>query len=617
MKHLLKAILCFILLFTVNSSRAQTSFYNIDTVQKIEMFFHEPDWEHILDSLKILDLGYLRADSVRINGSNFPNAGVKYKGNSSYDSAYVKNPFTIKLDKFVSQNYQGIKSIKLANCFDDPSMIREVLAYAVLGRYMHCSRSNFAEVWINGNRIGLYSNDEDITKPFVLSHFYSSNNTFIKCSPLYAAPAIKSNLKYIDTAAASYSNAYEMESSGSSDWKNLIALCDVVTNQPAKLDSMLDIDRVVWMLAFNNAIVNMDSYNGVFAQNYFLYKDATGHYNPIIWDLNMAFGGFNFAGAPGNSMGTMTFTDMAQLATTSHATHTDWPVINAVQNNATWKRMYMAHLRTIVKENFVSGYYDTLAARLQNTANAYVAADTHKFFTTADFLNGMTTDKTVNGRTVPGIKNLMAARIAFFNANAEYNLVAPQFLAVRSDDYAPDSGDVVTITAKVNGATTVSLGYRSDSTIKFAKLQMYDDGLHGDSLAGDFIYGASFTMQKKYAQYYVYAENNDAGKFAPERAEHEFYSLPGSQPVIVSASTVFAESVSDLTLYPNPVQDKLYLDWNGNEKAFITVTDMAGRVILQSDAATKEIHVAELPKGVYLLHAKTTKMNVVRKFEKL
>jgi spore coat protein CotH len=122
----------FILFFVMQHSIAQSNFYKIDSVQKIEIYFHESNWDGILDSLKALDAGYLKADSVKINGVNFANVGVKYKGNSSYSANQTKNPFTIKLDKYTSQNYQGYKSIKLANCYDDPSMIREVLAYQIL-----------------------------------------------------------------------------------------------------------------------------------------------------------------------------------------------------------------------------------------------------------------------------------------------------------------------------------------------------------------------------------------------------------------------------------------------------------------------------------------------------
>ena len=54
---------------------------------------------------------------------------------------------------------------------------------------------------------------------------------------------------------------------------------------------------------------------------------------------------------------------------------------------------------------------------------------------------------------------------------------------------------------------------------------MYDDGLHDDGAANDLTYGASFVMNALHAQYYIYAENSNAGQFSPERAAHEYYTL--------------------------------------------------------------------------------------------
>ncbi len=583
---------------------AQTTFYNVQAVQKIEIFFHQANWDYMLDTAKLGVEGYLKADSVRINGTKFPDVGVKYKGNSSYDSSFAKNPYTIKLDKYVSQNYQGIKSIKLANCYDDPSMIREVMSYSMLSNYMHCPRSNFTQVYVNHVYKGVYSNDEDVTKPFVLSHFYSSGNTFIKCSPLLASPANKANLKYVDTYTTSYASNYEMESSAASGWTDLIALCDSVTNKPSNIASVIDIDRAIWMLAFNNALVNLDSYSGVFAQNYFLYKDNTGHYNPIMWDMNMSLGGFNFSGSPGNGMGTMTLANMQQLVPDYHATHADWPLIKAIMGNAMYKRMYMAHFRTIVNEQFAEGYYETLASNLKATVSAAVLSDPNKFFSNTDFQNGMTADVTVNGRIVPGIKNLMSARVTFLQSNADFMLTAPTISTITCSNYSPSSGSVVQMSVTATNATAVYFAYRNDSTLKFSKTAMFDDGLHNDGAANDQVYGISFTMGSDYAQYYVYAENASAGLFSPARAEHEFYDLPGNAPVITRINEQ-AYPDPEVRVYPNPASDVVYVKPASMEK--IVVMNLIGESVYESEASgLHELNTASWSSGTYLVKCGST-----------
>ena len=54
---------------------------------------------------------------------------------------------------------------------------------------------------------------------------------------------------------------------------------------------------------------------------------------------------------------------------------------------------------------------------------------------------------------------------------------------------------------------------------------MLDDGKNSDGAAGDNVYGATLNMSGAEMQYYIYAENANAGIFSPERAEHEFYKL--------------------------------------------------------------------------------------------
>jgi len=522
----IKFALLFFFLFFLSEEflRAQT-LYDINTIQRIEIGFSQPNWDYQMDTAKYGSEGYILADWVMINGQEFDSVGVKYKGNSSYDSTYLKNPLHISLDEFRGQSYEGYSDIKLGNEYADPSMIREALAYSILQHYMDCPKSNFAELYINGNYIGLFSNDESISKKFCSDHFYSSQNTFIKCNPKITSAAFRSNLKYINADSSSYQVRYDLQSD--IGWNDLVALCDSMSNNPASFSSMVDADRVIWMLAFNNVLVNLDSYTGAFAQNHYVYKDNTGHYNPVVWDLNMAFGGFPFAGSQGVGMGTLDTTGMQTMSPLLHATESDWPLITSVLNNAMYKRMYIAHMRTITQEMFTGGSYVSDASALQNIVAASVLADSNNFFTYSDFQDGLTRDLLFGSHYVPGIVNLMTARVNYLDSTAEFQYVPPVISTVAVSDTLPDYLGTVAITAQVSNSNSnaVFLGYRYDKSEKFSRVLMYDDGLHNDGVSGDGNYGAGISISSAQVQYYVYAENNDAGIFSPQRAEHEFYSL--------------------------------------------------------------------------------------------
>ena len=130
-----KLLLFATLLLSANVLRAQDTFYDVDSIQQIEIFFSATNWDAILDA-NVASETYYEADMVIINGVSYTGVGVKYKGNSSYNPTRTKNPFHLKLDYIVNQNYQGYKDIKLGNGFSDASFIREVSSYSVLRNYM-------------------------------------------------------------------------------------------------------------------------------------------------------------------------------------------------------------------------------------------------------------------------------------------------------------------------------------------------------------------------------------------------------------------------------------------------------------------------------------------------
>lgn len=537
------------------------NFYDLNAIQKIEIQFSKTDWDYQLDLLKLGADKYLMADWVKINGVEYDSVGVKYKGNSSYDSSFKKNPIHIELNTYKDQSHQGYVDIKLGNSYSDPSMIREVLAYSILKNYMLSPNANFAEVYINGKYMGIYSNAESINKRFCADRFYSSDNTFMKCNPnITPGPTVKSNLKYISADSLVYKPYYEKKSKNG--WNDFVKLCDTISNFPNRVANVIDIDKAIWMLAFNNLLINLDSYNGAFAQNYYLYKDNNGLFNPIIWDLNMAFGGFPFAGSPGNGMGTLSIANMQQLSPFYHDTHTDWPLINAVMQNATYKKMYVAHLRTIVKDFFTNNEYVSLATQIQNLIESKVQSDSNKFYSYTQFKNGMNSNVNIGSYSVPGISTLMDARITYLKSTTEFTQTTPTISAITPIPAVPAYNAPVAITASVTNTKTdaVFLGYKFDETKKFEKLQLFDDGNHNDGAAGDNIYGASLTMTSANLYYYIYAENANAGMFSPERAEHEFYQLSIPTDTIKKGDLVVNEFLAD-----NKESDineyGLYTDW--------------------------------------------------------
>jgi hypothetical protein len=578
------------------TAQGQSTLYDINTVQNIEIFFSQPDWNHQLHVLKITTDGYLKSDSVRINGVTLPKAGVKYKGNSSYDSTWVKNPWTIGLDKFQNQNYQGYTSLKLSNMYQDPSLIREALSYNLIGNYMECSKSNFARVYVNGQYFGVYTNVEDVDKSFCARRFKSTkSNTFFKCNPTVTpTPILKSNLRYLGADSTLYPTVYELKSNVG--WGKLVELCSLTTNQGNKLDQYMDLDRWTWMLAFNQVFVNLDSYLGVFAQNYYLFKDNGGRYNPIFWDLNMSFGGFPFVGSSNSSLGTLSIQNQKQLPLTIHQTDAYWPVINAIHAHPRWKKMYEAHVRTIVKEVLETGWYETMANQMRATIQTAAEQDTNKFFSTEQYQNSLDQDISGGNYMIPGIRNLMTGRMNYLNGLPAISGTPPQFSNVQAT-WNSNSMEAQ-VTASVSGSedTAVYLNWRPWFNHSFRKLKMYDDGLHGDGAAGDQVFGASFNHDSAGAQLFLYAESSSQAAFFPARAEFEYLRLSS----LTSLESLESRSVQ---AWPNPGNGLLKIAPRQPNQSW-TIWNAQGQQLGEEKASDSgELDLRHLPKGMYQLRA--------------
>ena len=532
----------FIAVYVQNSMNAQQNLYDPAIIQKIEIEFSEPDWDYRLDTAKLGSDGYLMAKKVIINGLDFDSVGVKYKGNSSFDSTYKKCPFNISLDEFKDQSYSGYKTLKLANCYSDPSMIREVLSYSIVNNYMESPKANFAKVYINGKYIGIYSNVESINKSFCSSRFGSSKGEFFSCSPMVIpTPQTKSNLKYLEGKdSTSYFNSYELKSSFG--WNSLVTLCDSLSNNPKSFSSALNYETVLWMLAVNTALVNLDSYTGVFCQNYYLYRNSEKKWNVIPWDYNMSFGGFPYVGSSNTSMGALSIEKLYQLSPEIHSKDPYWPLINIVTNDATLKRKFYAHLKTIVNEMFVNGSYKQKAEELRNLIKQDVYEDNNKFYSNEQFDNSLSSQVNVGNYEVPGIEQLVSSRVTYLQTLPEITQSAPEYTIKPIP--APIVNAVVNVQIEIKENTSIvnaELYVRFGQYSSFNRIPMYDDGNHNDNEANDGIYGANFTMADNIAHYYVYCENNNAGAYLPERANKEYFTLKASAEPIAVGDIVINE----------------------------------------------------------------------------
>ncbi len=546
-------------------------FYDLEVVQTIEITFEESNWDALLDAQKNGAGDYILAQSVAINGVVLDSVGVKYKGNSSYSANQVKNPWHIELDTYKDHEYDGYTDIKLANGRNDPSFLRDVLNFQILRQYMDAPLSNYANLYVNGELIGLYTNTESISKKFAKSRFGSKDNAYFDCSPPGGAGPQTSdfpNLVYMGEDSVAYYDSYDMKSDDG--WAELIDLCDTLTNNIDDIENILDVDRALWMIAFDNVTVNLDSYIGAFAQNYYLYRSDFGQFFPIIWDMNESFGVFTRTGTS-DLRNTI---DKQQMDPLLHINEANYPLVSQLLNVPLYKRMYLAHYKTILLENFDNRNYYDLSLQHRATIDASVQADPNKFYTYNNFIDNLDSDVgdggggPGGGRTIPGITDLMDGRSDYLLGLNDFTQTEPSIADAVLSDSNPTVGDNLSITVSTTDASTAYLGHRSETIAPFTRIEMFDDGAHNDGAAGDGVFGVDILVTDLSTQYYIYAENSNAGIFSPRRAEYEYHTITAKNPTAVAGDLVINEFMASNDVTAADV-DGEFDDWielynNGN-----------------------------------------------------
>lgn len=517
--------------------------FDINYIHSFEIDFYDADWDHKLDSLATLNTGTgsgtgrILAD-VTINGIQYDSCGVRYKGNSSMDTTSNKNPFNIDLNYVIAgQEHQGKDKFKLANCFTDPSMIREALMYELSNQYMDCPRATFTKVFINGDYRGLYTNTESIDNEFLDEHYGSSDNAFFKCDPVsFEIFGDNSNLAYHADSMA-YDTLYDMKSLHG--LAELQAFTWELENNSSTIENHLDVDRALWFLALSSAFVHNDGYTA-FAHNFYVYKMDNNRWSIVLWDVNMSFGGLLWNGT---NLWPVGITELQEQDPFIHITPAGFrPLIAQLLSIPQYNRMYVSHYRTILEENVTNNYYMQRAQWWHDLIDPEVPNEPYPFYTYQNFVDNLTQDVGILFDMRPGIENLMSAREVYLYSLPEFQQNRPDISNIVTP-VTPAPFTTITVTAEITNANYAYLGYRDNEFDVFTKVEMFDDGAHNDGAAGDDVYGVDIPVTTFAVQYYIYAENATAGRFAPARAEYEFYLIEPEKGLVINELSAFNSTI--------------------------------------------------------------------------
>jgi spore coat protein CotH len=547
----------------VTGGNVTTGLYDEAVIDTIELVFPQANY------LTLLSGNYQSETPIPATliykGKSYDSVGVNYKGFTSYSmNSSQKKSFSIALDWVKgNQDINGYTALNLNCNFEDHSAMHEVLFNHVGRNYVPGLKSNYTYLKINGAPWALYANTQQLDGEFIKEWFQSNDG--IRWRALKPGTSAGgggmgggspfgtgfSSLNYLGADTTAYKAYYTLKKSGvDNPWDYLRDATNAIANMPASVqpDSLgyyVDVDKVLWFLAHEIAFGDDDGYVFKGGMDYFVYYEPeSGTLFPLEFDGNSAF--------------------WPQASTWSpfyRETDTKFALCNKLFKVPEFRQRYLAHLRTIVQDHMEPTQLHAQVDTYKNLIDNAVQNEPKKIYTYAQFTAGVTT-----------LKTWINSRYNFLKANAEVAQVAPVIESlVRSVngtvDLAPTDVQTVSVTSKVTATSGVSSVwlYFSDRLVgRFNRVEMFDDGAHGDGAATDGTFGASIPTFSagSYVRYYVEARANNTAKsvsFFPKGAEHDVFIYQVQFQTVAGEVVINEIMASNLTTAAD--ENQQYDDW--------------------------------------------------------
>lgn len=537
--------------------------------------------------------------TVELDGVVLDSVGTRYKGNSTFclpnETGNVKVPYNLDFNHWISgQSIMGYKKLKLANAWIDPTYCKEYLASRIYRKYLPTPEINLMELNTQGQYTGLYVNTESINKQFCQKHFGEDDGALFKCDGAgvfcdengEATDGGIPDLQFLGPDIESYQDSYTLKSD--EGWEALVDLIETLNLNPENLGDKLNIDRVLWAFAANAVVSNLDTYNGYYVHNYYLYQDEQGRFQMIPWDLDNAFVGAIMGYSYWNPNEVYHFDP---FFSTFDSAWDFRPLADFVFNHPQYRKQYLAHIRTILSESMDMLALEQEVGDMQALIESAASQDANSLFGMSQFSNNVQNAFWADWG-FGGILSTVEARVDFLSSHAEVDVLDPTIAAVQAANGVIEVG--------VASATTVELLWTNNMNgAEFEPIEMVDSGVQGDIQAGDGMYTAIIPVgANPEFLFYIRASNEEAMSLKPARAEYEYYIYDAAATSDVT--TMNANSGGQWTIAPNPARESFGLV-NCPLNSRILIRDMQGRLVKEDMWNGGAIDIGGWARGLYMV----------------
>jgi len=458
--------------------------YRDDVVPRVDIFvnpdtliwlYENPDSDLEFHAVFMFENGTIK-DTVE-------NIGFRLRGNTSRYSA--KKSFKVSFNTFESgRKYNGLEKMNLNGEHNDPTISRSKVCWDLLREFdVPAPRSNHVQLYINNNYHGLYISVEHVDEEFAESRFGNKDGNLYKC--LYPA-----DLKYLGTNPDLYKyqsgdrRAYDLmtnkEEDDYSDLANLIGIINntPINDLPCKLEAVFDVQDYLKIMAFDVFTANWDGY--IFNKNnFYLYHNTkTDMFEYVPYDPDNTFG-IDWFGVEWSQRDVYNWSSG------------DRPLYDRIMQVQKYRDQYSKYLKQIADYAGTASYFPYIYA-LRDKIYPFVANDPFYpmdyGYDITDFTNSF--DFGTGDHVPVGLTQYITARRSSLQNQLILNNTYPVLKYLNAHHSGVNQPVSFNVFAADDGTNlVVKLAYTINSVLPVNFQQMYDDGNHGDGLAGDNIYG--------------------------------------------------------------------------------------------------------------------------------
>jgi hypothetical protein len=220
---------------------------------------------------------------VTVDGLEFPNAGVRRKGSTTWQGLSDKPSIKVKLREFgPGPRLAGLERLTLNNMVSDPAQAREVIALRLWrGLDVTATRANWARLWIDEQPYGVYANIESLDDEWLQRRYDLYDGDLWEAND--DADFTKSGLPF-----------WEL-SEGVGDLAPLEALADALAHEAPSFDEqvghLVDVDHFLQYWAACLVTGATDGYP-FHLNDAFVYADPGngGRFDFVPWGLDESWG---------------------------------------------------------------------------------------------------------------------------------------------------------------------------------------------------------------------------------------------------------------------------------------------------------------------------------------